>query len=395
MIFFFILGLLALLICLLWPITTLIHEIGHAIPALLFTRKKVSLYIGSHGDPNKSARLNLCFLEIWFRYNPFHWQRGLCRHASVENSTFKEILILLCGPLASFVLGMSCLYLSFHFDSHGLVKLILIVFVGLAIFDLLINLIPSSKPIPLYDGTAAYNDGYRLILVCRYKKLVSTYEKANAFYDKENFEQAALLYNSIIEQGVENIEAFRLAIASNIEAKRYQNGLRVVNKMKELHTLEPDDYCNIGFLQGFLNLQDESIESFNQSLHLNPEHYHTLNNRGFFLAEWERYEEALCDLNKCISINPEYSNPYDTRGLAKIKTGDTLGGLADIEYALKLDPNNAYAHKGLAIYYFDIGDETNASKHLHKAKSIDNAVYNIDNLTNKILSMRDNQAPAK
>lgn len=389
MIFFFILVLLALLICLLWPITTLIHEIGHAIPALLFTRKKVTLYIGSYGDPDKSARINLGFLEIWFRYNPLHWQRGLCRHAPVANSTFKEILIVLCGPLASFILGICSLYFSFHFYSHGLVKLILIVFVGLAIFDLLINLIPSSKPILLYDGATAYNDGYSLILVLRYSKLVKKYNKANACYDNQKFEEASVLYDDIIDQGAENIEIFRLAAAANINARKYQNALSVLNKMKELHAFEADDYSNFGFSQAYLNQRDESIDSFKQSLLLNPDNYYTLNNRGFFLAEWERYEEALVDLNRCISINPDYSNPYDTRGLAKIKTGDISGGLADINYALQLDPNNAYAHKGLAIYYMDIGNRQSALEHLDKAKSLDQAIYNIDGVSSKILSMKE------
>ena len=30
--------------------TTFFHEMGHAIPALIFTKKPVSVYVGSYGD---------------------------------------------------------------------------------------------------------------------------------------------------------------------------------------------------------------------------------------------------------------------------------------------------------------------------------------------------------
>jgi hypothetical protein len=60
------------------PVTVLLHELGHAIPAILLTRQKVTIYIGSHGDPKKSLKFKLGLLEGYFRYNPFDWNRGLC-----------------------------------------------------------------------------------------------------------------------------------------------------------------------------------------------------------------------------------------------------------------------------------------------------------------------------
>ncbi len=47
-----------------WPITVLLHELGHAIPALILTRQKVSIYIGSYGDPDKSLHFRIGLLEL-------------------------------------------------------------------------------------------------------------------------------------------------------------------------------------------------------------------------------------------------------------------------------------------------------------------------------------------
>ncbi len=50
------------------PLVTLLHELGHAIPALLVTRKKVTIYIGSYGDPQKSLCFRVGLLEFYVRY---------------------------------------------------------------------------------------------------------------------------------------------------------------------------------------------------------------------------------------------------------------------------------------------------------------------------------------
>ena len=40
-------------------ITTFFHEMGHAIPALLFTQKeKVNVFVGTYGDISNSLQLN-------------------------------------------------------------------------------------------------------------------------------------------------------------------------------------------------------------------------------------------------------------------------------------------------------------------------------------------------
>ena len=69
---------LALLLGLAYFVTVTLHELGHAIPALLMTRDEVTIYIGSIGSPYNSFHLTTGRLEIYCKYNPLLWYKGCC-----------------------------------------------------------------------------------------------------------------------------------------------------------------------------------------------------------------------------------------------------------------------------------------------------------------------------
>ena len=63
-----------------WVMTRLIlviHEFGHAVPALLFTEGEVKVFIGSYGDPNDSfAKKNPPSAVAQLSYLAFHKHRN-------------------------------------------------------------------------------------------------------------------------------------------------------------------------------------------------------------------------------------------------------------------------------------------------------------------------------
>jgi len=72
------------------PLTTFIHEMGHAIPSLLYTKGIVTIYVGSYGDPDKSIHFTVGRLKVYFKYNPLLWDSGLCGYNT--NGTFDVIM---------------------------------------------------------------------------------------------------------------------------------------------------------------------------------------------------------------------------------------------------------------------------------------------------------------
>lgn len=156
--FLFVLLFFAVLVLITRPFTVIFHELGHAIPAILMTRQKVSIYIGSHGNPKKSLHFGIGLLKVLFKYNPFLWERGLFVPSSKQISINKQIIYTFTGPLASIVIAAIVSSFAFSNDIHDFLRIFLIIFISSAIYDLFVNLTPSDTAVQLYNGDNTYNN---------------------------------------------------------------------------------------------------------------------------------------------------------------------------------------------------------------------------------------------
>lgn len=370
----------ALLVSITRTFTVLFHELGHAIPAILMSKKAVTIYIGSYGDPKKSWHFKLGLLEVWFKYNPFLWRLGLCIPSATQMSINKQIIYILTGPLTSLMMAIVAYYFTLTDDVNSFLRIILIIFIGSSILDLLINLIPNSNPIKLYDGSFAFNDGYRLLELFYYKKFPKEYMVAADLYNQQNYAEAAIKFNSILKSGLKNENIYRLTIASFLQVKNYKQAKEISDEFMIHCSLNSDDFANTAISYSHLNDHDKAIEFYNKSLEINPKNKYSLNNKGFTLNILEKYEEAIPMFDKAIAIDSAFAYSYNNRGLAKIKIGKLEEGLKDINYSLQIDENNAYGYRNLGIYYFDIKEYATALELFTKAKELDNSTYQIDEL---------------
>lgn len=369
-----------LLVLVVRPITTLLHELGHAIPAFLLTRQKVSVYIGSHGDPAKSLHLRVGLLEFWLRYNPLSWYYGLCHPRAEQISTTKKFIYTLTGPLASITIAIVACYFSFVYDVHGALKLLLIVFLGSSVFDLFVNLIPNRTPFQLFDGTVVYNDGYQLRQLVAFSKNQKEYREAEEAYEQQDFERVAKLTEHILSRGFRHEIIYRLGIVANIHLKRYTTALALHDKLDALTELTNIDHHNLGLIYAYLDRQQDALNAFDHGIHLDPNNSWAYNNRGYFLTVWHRFDEALHDLNKALEIDPDFAFALSNRGLAKIKLGDAEAGLADINRSIEIDAENSYAWRNLGIYHLTKGNKPEALKLFEKAKQLDADTLLLDDL---------------
>jgi tetratricopeptide (TPR) repeat protein len=361
------------------PLTVLFHELGHAIPAILLTKQKATIYIGSYGDPKRSIKINFGMLAIFFRYNPFAWRLGLCVPSAKSVSINRQIVYTLAGPLASLIIATIACYFTFAYDLHGFLKLFLIVFLGSAFLDLLVNLIPNEIPIKLYDGSVAYNDGYSLKQLFYYKRLPKEYSDAANLYNEQKFADAAVLFEKLLaDTKDENI--FRLAISSYLQDKNYGKAKELSDAFSLTGKLNSDDLSNIALSYSQLGFHDEALELYNKSLHLNPDNKYSLNNKGYTLNLLDKFEDAISLFDKAIELDKDFAYSYNNRGLAKIKLGRTEEGLQDINRSFELDPDNSYGYRNLGIYHFDKGEFDEALRLFTKAKELDSTTHMIDEL---------------
>lgn len=150
-------------------LTTFIHELGHAIPALFFTKETVRIYVGSYGDPEQSIIFRIGRIQFFFKFNSFEWGRGMCVFQSEERSWWKMFLITLSGPFISLLFSLVLFLLVYNFELSNGSWFVLVLLIVSGIWDFIINMIPLNEPIKLFSGEKIHSDGYVLLKMFKAK----------------------------------------------------------------------------------------------------------------------------------------------------------------------------------------------------------------------------------
>jgi tetratricopeptide (TPR) repeat protein len=359
-------------------ITTFFHETGHAIPALIFTREKVTIYLGSYGDEVKSVKLNLSKkIIVYFKFNPFKWKTGMVRHAPLGNVFYQNLLILIMGPLMSLLIASIALWIVFEFDFNGFLKLFSFAFFCSAVLDLL-NTYPSPTPIVTVSGSVTYCDGYQIAQLFKFKKDIKNLYDACDLYEAAKYKEALFFFEKIKPNFVtDNI--LNVIIHCYIVLKQFSAAKTFYSRFADLPDLElsADTLCNLGTIESYLNENELAIGYYTKALTINPNQVHSLCNLGYTYNITEKYDQALPYFDKAISVNPDFAYAYSNRGFTKIGLKQYDDALADINKALQLDDKDAYAYRNLGIYYMNHQQYDKALEQLQIAFEIDPDTHQI------------------
>lgn len=361
-------GILGVLV--LRSLTTFFHELGHAIPALMFTRQPVTVYIGSYGDITNSYRLNLGDIKIYFKWNLLDWKIGLCRHEGVE-SIWQNLIILLGGPFASLIIAVPLIWImATQSLTEGQITVIM-VFVAAALIDLAVNLWPSTDGFKLHDGGVAYSDGYIIIhLLSRLSFSEEYLEMEKKFEDGHYEEVRQWCEERISNAGKPPIQEYSLLIETQKSMGLYREALNTYKELGNYGKLKIGDFKEIGELHVKINEFMEALKYFNHCLHFNYSDADTLNKRAGVYIEMGNFEEAINDLNAAIHYQPGVTEMHLNRSLVKIKTGKLEEALEDLSVAEQLEVNNPLLTYYYGLYYHEGRDLSRALDFFRKAKEL-------------------------
>ncbi len=141
------------------PILTTLHELGHAILALIFTNDMVSISIGN-SNSNKKIKFRRLVININGYKSLIYVSYG-CVNWKPLDSKLKSILMISGGPIVSLLISLSsfiCLY------KLNIPYLLIIIFNGILMFSFIqfiMTILPikyNSKP---YIGFTS--DGYKIL----------------------------------------------------------------------------------------------------------------------------------------------------------------------------------------------------------------------------------------
>ena len=160
---------LALLLGLAFFVTVTLHELGHAIPALLWTRAEVTIYIGSIGSPYNSFHLTIGRLEFYCKYNPLLWYKGCCLYSDDYLSIDQRIWFVAGGPIASVLETVGTWLLISNLQQEGFFRVVFGSIFVISLGATAYSLFPNPAPQYTSSGYAVYSDTYQIFRLIRMK----------------------------------------------------------------------------------------------------------------------------------------------------------------------------------------------------------------------------------
>ncbi len=306
------------LVLLLRSLTTLIHELGHALPALIFTTEDVTVHIGSYGQLANSFQFQLGRLRIYFRLNLLDWKIGMCQHGGVDH-WWKHLMVILCGPIASILISVPLLFIIFRFDISQTWIAIFSIFIIAALIDFFVNIIPISREIKMFDGSTIYNDGYQIYLMLSRLFLSKEYLELEDKLLHEKYDEVIQDGKRVLENTPNDRGIYALIIEACMHLKDYEEALSYYKIIKSQFKLNTKDYRQIGKIYMGMNNYPEALKYFDHCYYKNFQDPLLLNDLGYLKIQQGEHEEAIKNLNAAIYYSPDLIDAYLNHGLANIR----------------------------------------------------------------------------
>lgn len=367
-------------------ITTTVHELGHAIPALVFTEKEVIVHIGSYGSNQDIFLLPLGRLKVYFKFNLTHLNMGLCIYQRFKDIP-KQMIITLGGPVNSLLLALFLIGLIVINDFSDATITILTLFIISALWDFVINLIPTQQPVVLEDGQVCFNDGLQFLTLWQLKDCPLTYTKGEAYMEDGKYQLAIAAFEETLAEGYEKASVYYQLATNYLLLKEYDKVLDTFEIIHDKYGLRGIDYGSIGSVYMHKKSYQEAIKMYHRAIHEDYRNPMYLYGRARSYQEISEHKLALQDFDAALEYQLSYAVVYTYRGLSKLRLGDLDGALRDLKQAEKLDADNPYTYLHLGFYYQKQNNDSLALENFQKAKEMNIDYYGIEYYINEV----DNQ----
>jgi tetratricopeptide (TPR) repeat protein len=376
-----------IIILLVHPITVFIHELGHAIPFVVFTKSAVHIFIGVDPNVNTSAGISLGRLKLHISANPTNWTNGYCAANGRLKNITQNIITTIGGPLLSLIFSFVLFIYILHPGVHGLIKVLVLGLLISSLFDFVSTFFGRSMKGPVTIDLLKKlgpSDADQLTNLFHSKKMAGQYRKAAKLINSGQNFKAELVFESMIKQNL--ISPFVLKYAAYLFAANAKpvKAIAALNLIIEQFPASEDiayAYTNIGLLHiNYLNDREKGKEIFQIASERLPDNAILLSNLDFVYLEANDIQTALEKFEKAITLDPDQAYNFAHRGLCKVKLSDTVDGFADLEHAQLLNADEPYIYRCYGILKTNAGEFKDAIGFFEKAKALEPSTYMIDEL---------------
>lgn len=119
------------------------------------------------------------------------------------------------------------------------------------------------------------------------------------------------------------------------------------------------------------NRLDDAERLFSEAIALDPYDPRYFAGRAGVHAQRKHWQKVLDDCRSALELDPEETEAINLRSLANRGLGKMDQGVADVEQALRVDPDDAATHANLGWAHLQQGDHRKAETHFREALRLD------------------------
>ncbi len=161
-------------------------------------------------------------------------------------------------------------------------------------------------------------------------------------------EQAARLYQEIVQQFPNEVEVLRLLSVVYLKQGRLAEAEAVLQRVVRLAPGLVDPHANLGVALGQLGRTAEAVVHFREAVRLQPNAPIHLANLGNALRSLGQLDEAAAQLQQALRLRPQDADALYNLALVAHAQGKNAEEVSHLQAALRLRPDNVELWKSLA-----------------------------------------------
>ncbi|PJZ57164.1 hypothetical protein CH367_10465 [Leptospira barantonii] len=354
------------------PLNIILHEFGHAIAALMFTKSTVHINL-CDGTTKNLFEITIGRFRITFSWRNLFYHSGLTIHAPVE-SLITSRIIFLSGVAFNGIIALPLFgFIALNFSSDFIQWMLIGFF-----FNFLLLSLGNLYPREIKVGGKVYGTDGLLFIRSFQKSSLLWAEIATALNKQAYAEAASIIVNTrkLPEFGFDQL---RTIIYYCLRPVGYSAIARVIKHFAK-DVSGKDDFFLLGLAYAHLNETEKAKLYFTKVSQIEPDNYGSRISLAFLSmveGDFIRAQHAFTEIYK---VNP---TAYVCAHLAYI-----FGRLGDVERqnslmheAELLDGSEAYLHRTRALIYLDQGLIDKAQEAYSLAVELNNRIYPIQRLS--------------
>lgn len=200
-------------------------------------------------------------------------------------------------------------------------------------------------------------------------------------------------YHQLIALNAESAEVDMLVGEALDQMKDPEGAIREFRKAITANPKEPNVHFGLGYLLWTKGQYPEAAQEFSEEIANDPRHFQAM----LYLADAEiqmgELETAQARLEQLGKVTPGIALQHLDLGIVYAESGRNGDARTELEYAIKLAPNNVKAHYRLARLLRSMGNAAGARAEFDKARSLNKAED--DRLLKIMSTVPSSKEPAK